>query len=183
MTLLWFCHTKFVSCSKPKTKKKHKIVKKKSIRVNTKRLKSSLSQTHQMPYKEIDYSGAKKSLSNSDGSPLVVSTPNGNVMLEIQGELILPSAKPQGLTPEEESKYVAIDGVNHAVKIGRLELNGNKATLFIGTSQRLLGDVKKLNPPIGVLRLPNDAEDDAKIKMVDIIKHKIIFTGRPLPIM
>jgi len=136
-----------------------------------------------MPYKEIDYTGAKTSLSNTNNSPLVASTTLGNVLVEIQGELILPSTKPQGLTPEEESKYVLIDEVNHAVKIGRLELIGDKATMFIGTSQRLLGDVKKLNPPLGLLKFPESSENDEKIKMVDVIKHKIIFTGRPLPIM
>lgn len=138
-----------------------------------------------MPYKEIDYSGARETLLDSNGSPLLVSTPQGNVILEIQGELVLPSSKPEGLTPEEEAKYVLIDEINHAVQVGRLELDGDKATLFIGTSQRLLGDVKKLNPPLGLLKIPSSADDDQeeKIKMVDVIKHKIIFTGRPLPIM
>lgn len=137
-----------------------------------------------MPYKEIDYSGARKTLTTANGDPLVVTTPQGNVIMEIQGELIQPTFKPEGLTTEEEAKYVQLEDLNYAVKVGRLQLDGDKATLFIGTSQRLLGDVKKLNPPLGVLKLPQTADNqDEKIQMVDVIRQKIIFTGRPLPIM
>ncbi|CCH44408.1 Chromosome transmission fidelity protein 8 [Wickerhamomyces ciferrii] len=136
-----------------------------------------------MPAIEIDYSEAQKTIQSKDESPIIISTPLGNVLLEIQGELVLPSSKPQGLTPEGELKYVTIDDINHAARVGKLELNGNKATLYIGTSQRLLGEVKQLRPPLGVLKFPNEFQDGAKVKMVDVIKNKVIFSGRPLPIM
>lgn len=132
-----------------------------------------------MPHKDIIYTEAHKSLQ----SPHVVTTALGNALLEIQGELILPGEKPEILTAEEQDNYTQLDGVLWAVKLGKLELEGNKAVLYIGTSQRLLGEVKTVDPPLALLRFPEDSNNDDLIEMVDVIKHKIIFTGRPLPIM
>ena len=73
-------------------------------------------------------------------------------------------------------------------------------TLYIGKSQRLLGNVVKLSTPLAVLRIPLKNEDEMMvdsnndnvnkfkqeeelIKLVDIVKAKVIFKQRPLPIM
>jgi chromosome transmission fidelity protein 8 len=132
-----------------------------------------------MPFKEIDYTSAHESLKE----PSIITTVLGNAILEIQGELILPDEKPAGLTPEEDEKYSQLEGSEWAVKFGKLELEDKKATLFIGTTQRLLGEVKKLDPPLAILKFPNVPDTDDPIEMIDVIKYKIIFAGRPLPIM
>lgn len=67
---------------------------------------------------------------------------------------------------------------NIGIKFGKLELEGKKATLFIGTTQRLIGDLKPVNPPLGLLKLEN-----GEAKIVDVIKWKAVFVGRPLPVM
>ena len=133
-----------------------------------------------MPVKEVVYASAHESLKE----PQVITTSLGNMILEIQGELILPVEKPEVGFIDDESKYSKLLSAEQwAVKFGRLELNGKKATLFIGTSQRLLGDVKTLDPPLALLKFPSEPETDEPVEVVDVIKHKIIFTGRPLPIM
>lgn len=132
-----------------------------------------------MPQKNINYASAHTSVQ----TPTVLTTALGNTIIEIQGELILPDEKPVGLTPEQEEKYSQLDGITWAVEFGKLELDGKKATLYIGTSQRLLGQVKTLDPPLGLMRFPQSDGTDEDIELVDVLKHKIIFTGRPLPIM
>lgn len=80
------------------------------------------------------------------------------------------------------------------------EKDNSKVTLYIGKSQRLLGNVVKLSTPLAVLRIPLKNEDEMMvdsnndnvnkfkqeeelIKLVDIVKAKVIFKQRPLPIM
>lgn len=159
-----------------------------------------------MPSVEIDYSCASRSLQHGgcgaggaggntgsgagaaqDGSkPLVICTPNGNALLEIQGELVTPETKPQFFdNPEEELRYVKLEGEDgYKVKVGSLQIEKDSAVLYIGKNQRLIGSVKKLSPPLGLLKLDKaHKEQDRSVRMVDVIKYKVIFTGRPLPIM
>ncbi|KAH3679041.1 hypothetical protein WICMUC_001236 [Wickerhamomyces mucosus] len=138
-----------------------------------------------MPYKQIEYSQISQSTSNE--SPIIFTTELGNTILEIQGDLILPEFEPSILDddPEIANKYLKISNRTF-IKIGKLEIDeiSKKATLYIGTSQRLLGDIKSINPPLALLKFPNDkGETDQNIKLIDVIKNKIIFSGRPLPIM
>lgn len=140
-----------------------------------------------MPLRTINYESASKSLklskdtSDTADTP-VIATDLGNALLEIQGELILPKEKPTDLTPEEEEKFSQLQGAEWAVRFGKLEIEGKKATLFIGTTQRLLGDLKKLDPPLALMKIP-DEDSGKQIEIVDVIKYRLVFTGRPLPIM
>lgn len=132
-----------------------------------------------MPSKTLNYDDAHKSLTAETTHTL--TTPLGNAILEIQGELVLPEEKPDGLTEEEAAKYVPLEDPNtHAIRFGKLEIEGNKAVLYIGKTQRLIGDIKDVQPPLALLKFNGE---DGEVQVKDVIKKKIIFTGRPLPIM
>lgn len=153
-----------------------------------------------MPSTQIDFSGANKLLNLENPEENLISTPYGLAILEIQGELNLPNSPPDS-TSNRDSEYmenfVKIDTIYDAVKFGKLVFDDNDksiATLFIGKSQRLLGKLEKLETPLAVLRIPNDHKDasfsdnkevlnEEKIKIIDVIKKKLIFKQRPLPIM
>lgn len=111
--------------------------------------------------------------SNTEEQPLVVMTPLGNAILEIQGDLELPSSH-----SEDES-----------VRFGLLDIQENKedpimskVTLFVGKKQRLLGKVVSLETPLGLLHFHAES-NQRKVKLEDIIRYKILFQDRPLPIM
>lgn len=100
-------------------------------------------------------------------------------MLEIQGELNLPH-----VALNHNHDTVLVNKEHQAVKFGRLEFDDStpsKVVLYIGNSQRLLGSIVDLSVPLGVLRITTDGEQG--VDMVDIIKKKLIFKDRPLPVM
>ncbi|EMG46409.1 CTF8 Chromosome transmission fidelity protein 8 [Candida maltosa Xu316] len=144
-----------------------------------------------MPSIKIDTSLSKEILTSP--SPNLFFTPYGLTLLEIQGELNLPTEYPKGTPQTNEdheylSNFITVDDIHHAVKFGNLvfdEKDESKVTLFIGKSQRLLGDIVKLNTPLAVLRVPVNRHDEGEedVKLVDIVKAKLIFKQRPLPIM
>ena len=162
-----------------------------------------------MPTATIDCSSAQDILNNtSTNDNDLIFTPYGLMLLEIQGELNLPNEFPQGQPKTDEdhkylNNFITINEIQHAVKFGNLvfdEKDNSKVTLYIGKSQRLLGNVVKLSTPLAVLRIPLKNEDEMMvdsnndnvnkfkqeeelIKLVDIVKAKVIFKQRPLPIM
>ncbi|KAK6202784.1 chromosome transmission fidelity protein 8 [Scheffersomyces amazonensis] len=154
-----------------------------------------------MPTARIDYHNAQEILTNNitnrgvieeDG---IISTPHGLSIIEIQGELNLPSYAPSKEDYTEEHKdyyqnFIKIDDIYDAVKFGQIEYDAKdpqKVTLFIGRSQRLLGSLIDLDTPLAVLRIPVNKENsdniNENIKIIDVIKKKMIFKQRPLPIM
>ncbi|CUM66158.1 uncharacterized protein PRCAT00003816001 [Priceomyces carsonii] len=131
-----------------------------------------------MPTVNLDYSRAHKIL-NSDEPDNFVSTPYGLSLLEIQGDLNLPTN-----SLEDDPGTVKIDDIREAVKFGKLEIDekdSSRITLYIGKSQRLLGSIVDLDTPLAVMKVPTDESVD--IEIVDVIKKKMIFKQRPLPIM
>lgn len=99
----------------------------------------------------------------------------GNMMLEIQGDLEIPSTAHDD---ERFSKYEDAD----IVKFGLLHVNpeNKTATLFIGKKQRLIGSLVKLDTPLGLLKFNHDS---GTVEMQDVFHYKVIFKNRPLPIM
>lgn len=149
-----------------------------------------------MPFVNVDYSAVSSILrseneASRDHFDQLISTPFGLLMLEIQGELNLPSEVPsEDDRSGQLSNFAIINDIYHAVRFGKLdfdEIDPSKVTLFIGKSQRLLGTIVNLDNPLGVLRIPTRLEGQNEtgedIKIVDIVKKKIIFKQRPLPIM
>ncbi|CAI4053637.1 hypothetical protein SUVZ_15G3470 [Saccharomyces uvarum] len=120
-------------------------------------------------------------LTQSQEKQTTVITPLGITMLEIQGDLELPkdfTALTQG-DSHHEGRFSEQDGQN-IIRFGLLQLDGEKATLFVGKKQRLLGKVTKLDVPVGIMHF---SSSDNKVELVDVVKYKIIFKDRPLPIM
>lgn len=143
-----------------------------------------------MPTAHIDYTVAHSRLNPSEvlSSPdNVISTPLGLSIVEIQGELNLPTNPPSLTTTNTEylSQFIKVDEIYDAVKCGQLEfdpLDTTKVTLYIAKSQRLIGKIVNLDPPLGILKVPmGDGQDGMEI--VDVVTKKMIFTQRPLPIM
>lgn len=70
--------------------------------------------------------------------------------------------------------------------------------LYVGDNQRMVGECKKLGKPFAVLRRKEDgeatdavmggAEDEAaakegeELEIVEVVKHKLVFSGRPEPV-
>lgn len=144
---------------------------------------------------------------NGDNKSTVISTPLGLTLIEIQGDLSLPKFKPSGLNTTEENLFKKVkipdlfnDNNNESnneidmVKFGHLEIDNSskKATLFISTTQRLIGTIEKIDPPLGILKVTKNNNNNnsnninntnQSCEIIDIIKNKIIFKNRPLPIM
>ena len=140
-----------------------------------------------MPTATIDYTGVLQRLQDDDWKKQVITTPFGLSLLEIQGDLNLPESVPPPDTPNKEylSQFVKIDEVYDAVKCGSLEFSEtdkSDVTLYIANSQRLLGKIVPLQPPLGILKVPLGG-NEPHMDMVDIITHKMVFNQRPLPIM
>ncbi|ODV95680.1 hypothetical protein PACTADRAFT_50368 [Pachysolen tannophilus NRRL Y-2460] len=145
-----------------------------------------------MPSAEVDYSKAHDRLESKEGiqnNSSLIDTPGGLAILEIQGVLNLPT-KLNSTHQLLDDTAIDSDLVRQAIKFGDLQLeDNNKATLYIGKSQRLVGTVESIDPPLGVLKFSNHVENDenknssSKIEMIEIVDKKIVFRTRPLPIM
>lgn len=66
-----------------------------------------------------------------------------------------------------------------------------KVYLYVGKYQRLTGEVKKLGKPLAVIRKVDEAYNGAgegsgssseALEIVDIVKFKVLFSGRPEPV-
>lgn len=145
-----------------------------------------------MPSTEIDFTPAKDALDNSEvfesDGRCIVSSSQGLLLLDIQGELSLPEEESPVATPTG-CEYISVDKIYKAVKFGHLEfdeINKLRVTLIIGKSQRLLGKIEDLPKPMGVLRVPvskQDEQNTESVEILDVIYKKLLFDLRPLPIM
>ncbi|SCU82784.1 LAMI_0C00892g1_1 [Lachancea mirantina] len=131
-----------------------------------------------MPSVELSTSQIRRVLKNDLERPVSITTPFGNMLLEIQGDLDFPAESPRYDPQRIFSKYQD----DQIVRFGRLiiEADYKKATLYIGEKQRLLGSIMKLETPLGLLKFN---QDSTTVELEDIIQFKIIFKDRPLPIM
>lgn len=113
--------------------------------------------------------------------PQLLHTPSGLALLEIQGTINLP---PSSLSNPTE--------IGNLIFPSDPETN-NKVWLYIGKHQRMTGELKKLVTPLGVLRrrVREDIEmtdcnkekwDGEELEITEIIRWKIIFSGRPEPV-
>ncbi|EJS43364.1 ctf8p [Saccharomyces arboricola H-6] len=133
-----------------------------------------------MPSVKIDATQWQK-LTQSQNKQTTVITPLGVTMLEIQGDLELPKdfASLAKKDSKHDGRFSEQDGQT-IIRFGSLQIDGERATLFVGKKQRLLGQVTKLDLPMGIMHFNSR---DNKVELVDVMKYKIIFKDRPLPIM
>ncbi|QHS73827.1 Ctf8p [Saccharomyces paradoxus] len=133
-----------------------------------------------MPSVDIDATQWQK-LTQSREKQATVITPLGMMVLEIQGELKLP--KDFASLAKKDSQHdgrFSEQGGQTIIRFGSLQIDGERATLFVGKKQRLLGKVTKLDVPMGIMHFNSK---DNKVELVDVMKYKITFKDRPLPIM
>ena len=110
----------------------------------------------------------------------------GDILLDIQGDLEID------VPVNSEDENSGQDPQQKVIQFGRLEVeeDGKNCVLYVGTKQRLKGKIVKLEPPLALMKFTendqNTQQDGAKTKNVEIIriiKQKLVFKDRPLPIM
>jgi chromosome transmission fidelity protein 8 len=146
---------------------------------------------------------SSQTLHNASTNPLppLLQTPSGLAVLEIQGTIHGPFRTPE-LEDETRSPKTS--------QIGRLEFplynpqasndDGKwmkKVYLYVGKHQRLTGEVKKLGKPLAVIRKVDNGSDSDRdgvsgsnvregtqeaLEIVDVVKFKVLFSGRPEPV-
>ena len=132
--------------------------------------------------------------------PELIHTPSGLAILEIQGTLNVPSYAPS----EECRANGTLAADSGHTDIGRLVFPlysssqacidpswTKKVYLYVGKHQRLTGEVQRLPKALAVVRRRADQPAtqcqstvgmDEELEIVEIIKHKIIFSQRPEPV-
>lgn len=124
--------------------------------------------------------------------PTLLQTPSGLAILEMQGTINLPARDLED-NGEEDSTSLRPDQISETA-IGRLvfpEYSGeagdgtwmNRVYLYVGKHQRLPGEVKKLPNALAIIRKKQvDEGAQEELEVVEIVKHKIIFSHRPEPV-
>jgi chromosome transmission fidelity protein 8 len=129
---------------------------------------------------------------NAHPLPRLLQTPSGLALLELQGSIHLPPVVDHA---NEEMTDVPARAVT--TPVGKLLFPSysaaNSATdtswmkhvyLYVGKHQRLTGEVKKLPKPMGIMRKRVKAGGEAtdELEIVEIVRHKIVFSQRPEPV-
>lgn len=125
----------------------------------------------------------------SNPLPQLLQTPSGLALLELQGTIHVP-------TPTAEE--MDMDNAEYKIDtlVGRLVFPQYSPTnlasdsgwmkrvhLYIGKNQRMTGEVKKLPKPMGIMRKKTGQEDgQEELEIVEIVRHKIVFSNRPEPV-
>jgi chromosome transmission fidelity protein 8 len=139
--------------------------------------------------------------------PVLLQTPSGLALLELQGTINLPAHQIEDAT---DSIDVNGTGSSQETPIGRLmfpnyhpdtQEPGSKEWMksvyfYVGKHQRLTGEVKKLPKAIAIIRkrraddiegsaatavMPGDDKPE-ELEIVEIVKWKILFSQRPEPV-
>lgn len=115
--------------------------------------------------------------------PGLIQTPSGLALLEIQGTL---NSTAGGETDEIGQSAIDIGKLSfplyHPADTSNSKDWQKKVHLYVGSNQRLTGELKKLPNPVAIIRkrqTPGEASED--LEMVDIIYYKLSFTHRPEP--
>ncbi|AET39945.1 Ctf8p Ecym_5171 [Eremothecium cymbalariae DBVPG len=120
-------------------------------------------------------------LFTKENASVSVTTQLGNTILEIQGDLEVPLRRPECGDEDIEQRFIDHDG-RDIIRFGILsyDMETKRASLYVGHKQRLVGDIIKLDPPLGILKFNKACES---VELLDLIHYKVIFKERPLPIM
>lgn len=146
----------------------------------------------------------RKTDANPNPLPQLLQTPSGLAILELQGTINLPSTPSQtGENNDTETPNASSTVPRHQTPVGRLVFPDydpskdpsdkawqKRVHFYVGKHQRLTGEVKKLAKPLAVVRRrqtdgdgcqnAGDAAGD-ELEIVEIVKHKVIFSSRPEP--
>ena len=122
--------------------------------------------------------------------PTLLQTPSGLALLEIQGTIHVPPVI------HDENGDVDMDDAGRgpiSTPVGNLVFPQydaaaaqddtrwmKKVYLYVGNNQRLTGQVQKLPKAIAVLK--RDRPGEERLRIMEIVKYKIIFSSRPEPV-
>ena len=127
--------------------------------------------------------------------PPLIRTPSGFALLELQGTINLPLEDPDS---EEKPPEIPLGRFEFPdYNPDALDPSGTawmkRVHFYVGRNQRLTGEVKKLPRAIAIIRRREGAGDDVEMKnaatgeqpedleVVEIVKHKVVFSSRPEP--
>lgn len=143
--------------------------------------------------------------------PPLIQTPSGLALIEIQGTLHF-SCSNLDATASPALDHPLEHSTSHETSVGRIvfphhnpSLQGEqdqnwmkRVYLYVGKHQRLTGEVKKLGKPVAVLRkrvrgekmdeMVGRGDEDGfeesreELEIVEIVRFKILFAGRPEPV-
>ncbi|KAA8910690.1 chromosome transmission fidelity protein 8 [Sphaerosporella brunnea] len=147
-----------------------------------------------MPSIPLHLSPAAPPNSTSPPNPLppLLHTPLGTALLELQGSFHFPISPPTTTATTTTS-------------IGTLEFppdfgDGNKKVwMYVGANQRLTGELRRAEPPLGVLRrrtekmevemeMESGSESERErwhgeeLEIVEVVRWKLVFAQRPEPV-
>ena len=118
--------------------------------------------------------------------PQLLQTPTGLALVELQGTVNTPHANAAVGTHTPVGKlvfplYPPADPASTAWM--------KRVYLYVGSHQRLTGEVRKLPKPVAVVRRREAAagavaegSGEEELEIVEVVKWKILFTGRPEPV-
>ncbi|PVH99891.1 hypothetical protein DM02DRAFT_465973, partial [Periconia macrospinosa] len=119
--------------------------------------------------------------------PPLLHTPSGLALLELQGTIHFP--------PPSTSQNTDATLVGHLTfPLYNPALNGEgdtkwmkKVYFYVGESQRMSGEVKKLGNPFAVVRKRDAGEGEEmegkeELEIVEIVRYKVVFSHRPEPV-
>ncbi|KAF3098844.1 hypothetical protein TWF102_005895 [Orbilia oligospora] len=148
-----------------------------------------ISKTISMPSTPVHLPNPLSATSNTNPLPQILRLPTGLAILELQGDINFPSPEdsPSNINFTKVGNLIFPDATSDSTDLKDVK----RVWLYVGKHQRLTGEVKALPKPLGVLR--KRKQDDAaataaaagteeELEIVDIIKHKIIFSKRPEPV-
>ncbi|KAL2265495.1 hypothetical protein VTJ83DRAFT_6595 [Remersonia thermophila] len=152
-------------------------------------------------------SASSSSPSPNSPLPTVIQTPSGLALLELQGTINLPAASSR---PAQDGQTQQLPPVT----IGRLHFPDyrppggggsendtawmKRVWMYVGGTQRLQGEVKKLPRAVAILRRRDnegvekgrrDDDDDGEVgdvealEVAEIVKWKVVFSSRPEPVV
>jgi chromosome transmission fidelity protein 8 len=122
--------------------------------------------------------------------PNLLQTPSGLAILEIQGTIHVPEPKDDEMKGDQERN-------DRATSVGKLVFPYYNADnppddtawmkrvyLYVGKHQRLTGEVRKLPKALAILRKRylGQGPSQEELEIVDIVKHKVVFSQRPEPV-
>ncbi|EQK97893.1 hypothetical protein G6O67_002764 [Ophiocordyceps sinensis] len=135
------------------------------------------------------YPQSKPAAAASSPLPVLLQTPSGLALLELQGAVNLP-ADPDG-APLPNTKIGTLEFPDYVAGAeGSAWMK--RVHLYVGEHQRLTGEVKKLPKALAVVRRRENQwretsdgpvqEQGDNLDVVEIIKFKLMFANRPEPV-
>jgi chromosome transmission fidelity protein 8 len=156
-----------------------------------------------MPSIPLSYpSPTASSTSTPSPLPSLLQTPTGLALLEIQGTIHFPQPQPSEVhssttSPSTQTPIGTLQFPDYDPSQPEDKKWMMRVYFYVGEHQRLVGAVKALGKPLGVVRRRADGEgagDDAmdgvrrdgeateELEIIEIVRWKIVFGGRPEPV-